>query len=623
MSDDDTMRERRGHRWLLVVMAVLAFGLLAVGALVARRGLDASRTADRRLAAAQLRLERARAPFRQAEADQAAVRGSVQPFADAARIATAATARVVQLEQALVDRLTRLQAAGAAQDTHAYNSIVDEMNAASNDFVTAFNGLTPPLSDFSRAFDDLPTLRCNARAGRRIRWTRYGDAGLECGRLQVPLDYAAAAGEQIEITVVRRPADDPASRIGPLLINPGGPGYSGIAFLRQATLTMPPEILRRFDLVTFDPRGVGRSTPVDCADNLDPLFDADLTAPSPADRDAAVRAIQRLIQGCARRSGPLLDHVDTTSTVRDVERIRIALGADRLSYLGYSYGTYLGALYADLYPNRVRAVVLDGAVHPDRALTGASNTDTSGFDSSLTSALASCAADATCPFARGRDPSAAFDALMSRLITAPLDVGGGRRLGRTRAELGAVYGLYRGAAGWPELWNALARADAGDGAPLSQLADRYTGRRPDGSYSNEMEAHYAINCVDLGGRFTPKQALDAVRGIVDSRKHFDAVGVLLALPCAFWPAPRVDPPPGPLDAKGAPPILVIGTEGDPATPIEGAVALAKALDSGTLLRWAGTGHTAFGRGSQCIDDAVVTYLVSLEPPPGGKTCPAE
>ena len=556
---DGTAPERHRRRWLLAIVAVGALGLLVAGAIVAQQGLEASREADRQRATARLRLERARAPLRQAEADQAAVRGSVTPFAHAARTATDATARVVELERVLVDRLTNLQAAGSAQDIRTYNRIVDEMNAATDDFVKAFSELEPPLAEFSRAFDDLPTVRCNAPVGRRIRWTRYGDSGLECGRLLVPLDYAAAAGEQIQITVVRRPADDPATRIGPLLLNPGGPGYSGIAFLRQATLTMPPDLLRRFDLVTFDPRGVGRSTPVDCADNLDPLFGADLTAPARADRDAAVNAMEKLIRGCARRSGALLEHVDTTSTARDVDRIRAALGVDRLSYLGFSYGTYLGALYADLFPEHVRAVVLDGAVHPDRAKSGASNTDTSGFDSALDAALASCAADPSCAFAPGRDRSAAFDALMTRLITAPLDVGG-RRLGRTQAELAVVSGLYRGAAGWPELMNALARAEAGDGAPLSALADRYTGRRPDGSYSNEMEAHYAINCVDLGGRLTPAEARDAVHGIEDGRKHLEAVGVLLALPCAFWPAARVDPPPGELDAKGAPPILVIGGE---------------------------------------------------------------
>ena len=225
-----------------------------------------------------------------------------------------------------------------------------------------------------------------------------------------------------------------------------------------------------------------------------------------------------------------------------MDQIRAALGVEQLSYVGFSYGTYLGALYADLFPERVRALVLDGAVHPDRAKRGASNTDTTGFDAALDAALASCERDRRCAFASGRDRSDAFDALMTRLAAAPLDVGG-RAIGRTQAELAVLSGLYRGAAGWPELMEALGSAEAGDGTSLSRLADRYTGRRSDGSYSNEMEAHYAINCVDLGGRFTPVEARDAVRAIADSRRHFDAVGVLLALPCRVLARPPGRPHP--------------------------------------------------------------------------------
>jgi pimeloyl-ACP methyl ester carboxylesterase len=268
----------------------------------------------------------------------------------------------------------------------------------------------------------------------------------------------------------------------------------------------------------------------------------------------------------------------------------------------------------------VRPAVLDAAVHPSRAEQSAAVPDPGGFAAALDAALDACAGDRSCRFAPGRDPSAAFDALMTSLTSRPV-LAGTRRIGRTEAELGVVSGLYRGAAGWPELMVALAAAETGDGEPLAGLVDRYTGRRPDGSYDNQMEAHYAINCTDLAARLTPEEARATVLGLPADPPRFQAVTILLALPCAYWPTPRVAPPGAPIEARGAPPILVIGGEHDPATPIEGAEAMAGVLESGTLLRWGGTGHTAFGRGDGCIDEAVVRYLVELRAPADDTVCP--
>jgi pimeloyl-ACP methyl ester carboxylesterase len=209
---------------------------------------------------------------------------------------------------------------------------------------------------------------------------------------------------------------------------------------------------------------------------------------------------------------------------------------------------------------------------------------------------------------------------MAHLSNVPLEVDG-QEFGRTQAELAVLSGLYRGAAGWPELMHALRRASEGDGRPLQELHDTYTGRRPDGSYDNEMEAHYAINCLELGGRPSPESARATVRKLAIDPPRFRAVSVMFSLPCAFWPVPRYDPPPGALDAAGAPPILVIGSAGDPATPIEGAVSLTKALDSATLLRAGGSAHTSFAKGNECVDNAVVAYLVGGTSPPAGTTCP--
>jgi pimeloyl-ACP methyl ester carboxylesterase len=610
--------QKRVPRWSLIVL-VLAGVVLVGGAVFAWMGGNARDDAERDLARSRHRITAARGVLHRAETDLAAAQATVATFGTSAQAATAATARVVEIEGRLVDLLTRLRAAGESTNIDTYNRLVDNLNSTSDELVAAFNALDPPLRDFSDAIDVLPSARCSAAIATTARWTDYGGDGLQCARVRVPLDYTQPRGRQIQITVVRRPADDPAQSLGPLVINPGGPGLSAVSFMRDALLLLPPELLRRFDLVAFDPRGVGHSTAVDCADNLDPLYDGDLTAESPAVRDAAVDAVEQVIRGCALRSGSLLRHVDTYSAARDMDRVRAAIGAEKLSYLGFSYGTYLGAVYADLFPQRVRAAVLDGAVDPARESQGASSTDAAGFEAALNEALVNCSREPACPFYSQGDPDGSYDALMDRLSAAPLEVDG-KRFGRTQAELAVLSGLYRGSAGWSELMGALRAAADGDAKPLKAFQDEYTGRRPDGSYDNETEAHYAINCVDLGGRLTPAAARAAVRTLDSDPPRFGAVSVMFSLPCAFWPVPVVERPPGVLDAEGAPPMLVVGSAGDPATPIEGAEALTKQLKSATLLRSEGTGHTSFARGNNCIDDAVVAYLVTLAPPAKGTTC---
>lgn len=605
--------------WSLVAL-VFAGLVLVGGAVVAWLGTGSEHDADRELARSRHQVAAARGVLRRAETDLGAARAAVATFGSSAQAATAATARVVELEGHLVDLLSRLRAAGAATDIGTYNRLVGQLDTASDELVAAFTALESPLRDFSDAIDVLPSARCQGSVAITAKWTDYGGDGLQCARVQVPLDYAHPRGEQIQITVVRRPADDPAQSLGPLVINPGGPGLSAISFMRDALLLMPPELLRRFELVAFDPRGVGHSTAVDCADDLDPLYGANLTSPDASVRARDVDAVEQLIRGCALRSGSLLRHVDTYSAARDMDRVRAAIGAEKLSYLGFSYGTYLGAVYADLFPQRLRAVVFDGAVDPQRASQGASSTDAIGFEDALSAALLDCSRAPACPFTSNGDAEGSFDTLMEHVSAVPLEVDG-KPFGRTQAELAVVSGLYRGAAGWPDLMTALQKAVEGDGKPLQALHDEYTGRRPDGSYDNETEAHYAINCVDLGGRLTRVAARDAVRGLPKNPPRFRAVSVMFSLPCAFWPVPRVDPPPGPLDAKGAPPILVVGNAADPATPIEGAEALVESLDSATLLRSEGSGHTSFAQGNQCIDDAVVAYFVSVTPPADGTTCP--
>ncbi len=611
-------RVRMGH----VVQGIAAVGAIAI-VLLGLGHQDRGERAERQARAAQRHsaaaLAAARAANRRAEADLSAARSAVSQFSAGADQATAASAAVVEAEAALTDRLARLRAAGAAADVGGYNRIVDELNATSGDINRAVDALDVPFRAFAKALAGLPTARCTGEVARTAKWVDYGASGWRCARIAVPLDHAAAKSPSIALTIVMRPADDPQNSKGPLIINPGGPGASGIAALRVASLGFPRELLSQFDIIGFDPRGVGQSAPVDCADDLDPLFSADFTAHRPAVRLAALRRAERLIDGCAARNGDLLNHVDTASTVEALDRIRAALGVENFSYLGFSYGTDVGARYAAEFPNHLRAAVLDAAVDPTRTSgtvdVGSTDDDLSG---ALDDALADCAVNLACPF-RSDDPSTAYDELMDRLRDTPLQVGD-QTLGRGVAELGVIAFLYDGADGWPDLMSALARAALGDGAALQESADGYRGRRADGSYDNELEAHAAIRCTD-GGRWPSRKALrDQVRDF-DLTARFSATDLMLSLPCVYWPAERHHAPKQFSAPSRIPPILVVNSTGDPVTPIDGAEALADALPGSFLLTWDGAGHTAVGRGIDCIDLAVVRYLVDLTLPAAGTTCP--
>jgi|GEM_PF-207024 alpha/beta hydrolase fold. len=603
-----------------VVALLGALALLAYGLTTAQDGRAHEKTATRALARSRGRLARTREQERIARSDLAAAQAAIADFTLAAQGATDASTHLIDVEGALTDRLARLRAAGSSGDFGTYNRLVDVLNGGVDALKAAGENLNVPFESLSKSLSGLPTARCAGRTTTPTDFVAYGSSGLRCARVVVPLDYSRPNGKTIDLTVVMRPADNPTESHGPLVLNPGGPGGSAIAFLREASLLLPSDVLRQFDLVGLDPRGVGQSTPVDCADSLDPLFDNDLTSSQASVRAAALGREQKLIQQCQVRSGDLLPYVDTTSAARDIDRVRVALHKDQISFLGFSYGTYLGAVYADLFPTRIRAAVLDGAVDPERARRTVSlSSGGSDFEEALNAALLDCAANVACSFNNHGDPGKAYDALMTSLTLKPLDVGS-RKMGRGLAELGVVSVLYEGRDGWNLLTDALTHAALGDGAPLLALSDGYAGRRKDGSYNNELEAHYAINCIELANRPSPHDAQQRLRDL-GHLNRFDAVDLMLSLPCAFWPVPPVKQP-RTIHGKGAAPILVVGNAGDPVTPIEDAEALTKALDSAVLLRWEGAGHTVVGRGVKCIDDAVTAYLVDLTVPAAGTSCPA-
>ncbi len=600
---------------LLAAVAVLVYGL---NTLHDRRRNETRST--RTAAAAARGLARSQEQGRVAQSDLAAARAAIADFTVEAKGATDASAQLINVEAALTDRLAQLRAAGSAGDFASYNRLVDELNGSVEAIRVAATNLNPPFTSLSQALTGLPTARCSGAVTTPVKFVPYGNSGLRCARIPVPLDYGHPSASTLTLTLVMRPADDPAQSKGPLVLNPGGPGGSAIAFLREASLLLPSEILRQFDLVGVDPRGVGQSTPVDCVDNLDPLFDNRLTDPEAKVRVDALRRVQELVAQCRHRSGAILPFLDTTSAARDLDRVRIALGKDTISYLGFSYGTYLGAVYADLFPTHLRAAVLDGAVDPKRAQRTVSlSPGGSNFVDAFDAAMAACAIDTTCPFFNGGNPRAAFDTLMASLTVRPLKVGA-RELGTGLAELGVISVLYEGTDGWRQLADALAHASLGDGAPLLGLSDGYAGRRKDGSYNNELEAHYAINCIEVRNRPSPAAARRKIQDL-GSLELFDTADLMLTLPCAFWPAPPVRQN-RTINGTGAPTILIVGNAGDPVTPIENAEELMNALDGSVLLRWEGDGHTVVGRGVACIDDAVTAYLVDLKAPAPNTSCPA-
>lgn len=485
---------------------------------------------------------------------------------------------------------------------------------------------TPPTPPTDGATGELePRLEWGSCDAFDTAATAFSSAG-ECAALFVPRDHfavdATAVGAPTLTLAVRRlPAREPDDRIGAILFNPGGPGAPALDLPDALADQLPRKLRDRFDLIGWDPRGVGQSAGVDCETGLDSFVAADRSPDDADEIDALVDASRALADACAASDdADLLPYLSTSQTVEDMEWIRRALGDEQLGYLGFSYGTYIGGRYAETHPERVGSFVLDGPVDPSVQPAEMIEQQGIGFDRALQAFLDACSADDECAFHAGGDTAGAFDKLMRAIDAESLyaEAGGEERgLGPGEADLGVAVALYSGDAAYELLAEALAEAATGDGSELLRFADLYTGRVGDDRYDGSLTAFFATACIDA-----PQLDFDAMAATADRlgevAPRLGLAGLWLGLPCTYWPVPAdPDATPHALVVPPATPILVTGTTGDPATPVEWARSLADQLGVPLLLADSAQ-HSALFAGDACIDEAIFEFL--LDPSTQIPTC---
>jgi pimeloyl-ACP methyl ester carboxylesterase len=483
---------------------------------------------------------------------------------------------------------------------------------------------SPPRADAS-----------TASPGDLSRWTSCGSRR-QCATLTVPVDYTQPDGATVDIAVARIRATGPGRRLGSLVFNFGGPGDAGTVTLPGFARDLPAVIRARYDLVSFDPRGTGKSRPVVCVDDqtVDQLNAVDPTPNSDADLRAIYDGTHEpvdVVARCVAQNGAWLAQLGSRNVARDLDRLRAALGDERLSYLGFSYGTVIGAVYAQMFPERVSRMVLDSPVDLSASALDELRANSDGFERALDDFLTDCSKHKHCDFQSAGDPKSALLALERRfeagLALPTTNLTTGKRSKRT-AGVAAFYtalisALYDKQYGWPELAQALAEAQKGDGSLLLALADSYNGRHDDGSYDNINQVIDVILCDD---RVDAMPTFDDF--VAEYRRdvaHSPLLGAYVGstvLGCD----PRLPRPPasetlGDVRVTGTPPVLVIGTTRDPATPYVGAEDLTRRIAGSRLLTFESTEHTAYTK-SRCVDDAVDGYLLRGTLPPDGTRCRA-
>ena len=458
--------------------------------------------------------------------------------------------------------------------------------------------------------------------GQSVTWSAC-EGSYQCAQYQVPLDYSNPAGESITIKMLKSPAKDPTKRLGSLVVNPGGPGGSGIEFAQYASGTISSSVLDQYDVIGFDPRGVAKSTPIECLDGpqTDQLI-ATLGAPATATQEQRVVQVSReLGANCHERSPSLTPAIGTTAAARDMDILRQLLGEDKLNFLGISYGSLLGLMYADQFSSRVGRFVLDGVIDPAISNADLARGQANGFQVALARFIADCPKHKDCPLPSGEAAGLnKIDSWLTTIATAPIPAQANRPLNRTLAVNGIVSSLYDENDGWPQLRPALAAGFKGNGKPLLEMVDSFTGREPDGSYrSNAVDALYAVSCLDRPDRADAAQTHQFAQEWSTTAPTFGPELAWANLPCATWPAPASFVPHA-VTAATEIPVVLVGTRYDPATPYAWAEAVSKQLPNNRLVTYEDDGHTGYGDNS-CVNRAVDEFLIAGQPPTPGATCP--
>ncbi|NJC21250.1 pimeloyl-ACP methyl ester carboxylesterase [Arthrobacter pigmenti] len=444
-----------------------------------------------------------------------------------------------------------------------------------------------------------------------------------CATVEVPLDYSDPERESIEVAAIRMDASGDAQ--GSLLVNPGGPGGSGFNFVRDsAELVLSDRLRQSYDVIGFDPRGVNRSSAVECLTDEERDEARAETMPSDITDTEALAVLEaesaEYADLCAERTGELLGYVDTVSAAKDMDILRALVGDEQLNYLGFSYGTQLGAAYAELYPEKVGRFVLDGAVDPSLSASEITFGQVEAFHEALRNYVADCQTKNDCPLPGDVEEGVAvIDELFESLEQSPMTAADGRLVTVGTFFQGFVLPLYDSAS-WTALTVALDLALQGDPTEMLRFADLSAEREPDGDYlTNAGAAFTAVNCLDYPMPAEPEVLAEEAEALEAASSVFGEYLSYGALACEEWAYEPVLEP-SPASAPGAAPMIVIGTTGDPATPYDWSLALADQLESAVHVTWEGQGHTAYGRSGQCIENIVDGYLIEGTLPEDGVRC---